>query len=38
VGLREQAEAIGARLRIESRRGEGTWVSLRWTQPGQSAG
>jgi signal transduction histidine kinase len=38
VGLREQADAIGARLRIESRRGEGTWVSLRWTQRGQGAG
>ncbi len=36
VGLREQADAIGARLRIDSRRGEGTCVSLRWTQRGQS--
>ncbi|WP_280813112.1 histidine kinase [Variovorax sp. TBS-050B] len=34
VGLREQAEAIGARLRIDSRPGEGTCVSLRWTQCG----
>jgi signal transduction histidine kinase len=34
VGLREQADAIGARLDIASRPGEGTRVSLRWTQPG----
>jgi signal transduction histidine kinase len=34
VGLREQAGAIGARLQIASRPGEGTRVSLRWTQPG----
>ena len=34
VGLAEQAEVIGARLHIASRPGEGTRVSLRWTQPG----
>ena len=34
VGLREQADAIGARLRIESRRGEGTRVSLGWSHAG----
>jgi len=38
VGLREQADAIGVRLRIDSRRGEGTCVSLRWTQRGRSVG
>jgi signal transduction histidine kinase len=36
VGLAEQAEAIGARLDIASRPGEGTRVSLRWTQAGRS--
>ncbi|MBW8891770.1 MAG: histidine kinase, partial [Burkholderiales bacterium] len=34
VGLREQADAIGAHLRIDSRSGEGTRVSLRWRHAG----
>lgn len=37
VGLREQADAIGARLRIASHPGGGTRVSLRWTQAGLRA-
>ncbi|MFS2049396.1 histidine kinase [Variovorax sp. CT11-76] len=34
VGLREQAEAMGVRLDIDSRPGQGTRVSLRWAAPG----
>ncbi|KAF1067356.1 histidine kinase [Variovorax sp.] len=34
VGLREQAEAMGVRLAIDSRPGQGTRVTLRWAAPG----